>query len=166
MLQVQLCLVQAFFWTPVWKLTGLKSSGALSFWAKILEFLEKILEFLEKILEFLKKSLSFRENIEFLGSILWKISIFPFFRLWKCQNLAKSRFLTTFFQVSLSCKFGKAPVPWVFGQNFPWVFAVLSFFRLEFLQFCSKKKPGLWWKWSPDSPWAKGPSPFAVKITF
>ena len=25
---------------------------------------------------------------------------------------------------------------------------------------------GQWWKWSPDSPWAKGPSPFAVKIPF
>ena len=55
--------MQAVFLTSVWNMTGLKSTGALS-------FLAKILEFLEKILEFLKKSLSFRENIEFLVSIL------------------------------------------------------------------------------------------------
>ena len=81
---------------------------------------------------------------------------------WKCQIKANFRFLTTFFWVSFSCKFGKAPVPWVFGQNLPWVFAVLSFFRLESLRFCSKKSlnytyysidfnmPGIKW----ESPWS------------
>ena len=34
----------------------------------------------------------------------------------------------------------KVPVLWVFEQNCAWVLNFLSFFLVEFLQFCSKKK--------------------------